>query len=265
MTPFEQKLIGFVGAAIVESAVAHARAEYPKESCGFVSAGQYIACENKATSPNEAFKIDDPRFDAAVVQSTLTCVIHSHPNGPSYPSEDDMVQQLATGVPWIILNVNESGVTNYIGWGGNLPTADLIGRPFLHGIFDCYSAVRDVFALGKDALATQGIAWPLAPIKLPEIPRDDAWWRKGQDLYHDNIAKQGFKIITRVEAKPGDGFLIKIGDARANPQQRLNHAGLLLEKEQIIHHLPLRVSRREPAGLWARAADLWVRYVGEPA
>lgn len=264
MTPFEQALIAHVGADVMAAAVAHARAEYPKESCGFAAGGQYLPCENKAEDPKANFEINDPRYDAAVVGKTLAFVIHSHPDGPMFPSNHDMQQQIATGVPWVILMLNDKGVSNYVAWGDALPQVPLVGRPFVHGVFDCYSVVRDTFGLGKDELAKQGITWPLAPIKLPEIPRDDSWW-KDSDLYSDNIAKQGFKIITRAEAQPGDGFLMRLGDTRSNPKQRLNHAGLLLGKEMVLHHLPLRVSRREPAALWARAADIWVRYAGEGA
>jgi hypothetical protein len=55
---------------------------------------------------------------------------------------------------------------------------------------------------------------------------------------------------------------MKLGDRQANPQQRVNHGGVLLEHDQILHHLPTTISARNPAGLWARAADIWLRYEG---
>lgn len=260
MTPFEQGLIAWTGDAAIAAACAHAREQYPNESCGFVASEQYVACENKAKDPAKDFEIDDSRYDSAVTSGALKAVIHSHPNGPIFPSGNDMAHQLAVGVPYIILSVNETGVTHYTGFGDQLPKAPIIGRPFVHGIFDCYSVVRDVYALGKDELAKQGILWPLDPIKLPDCARDDDWWMSDDDLYQANFEKNGFRVISREEARPGDGFLMRLGDARANPKKKLNHAGVLLDKGMILHHLPTRASRREPAAIWHRAADIWLRH-----
>lgn len=224
----------------------------------------YVECDNAAADMMSNFKIDDPRYETALLNGRLKAVVHSHPNGPIFPSELDMRQQLATNVPWLIVNLNDTNVSDITAWGDELPTAPIIGRPFVHGIFDCYSCVRDTFRLGKEELAKQGIGWPFPPIDLPQVPRDDNWWKSGQDLYADHLAKEGFKVITLSEARPGDGFLIKVGDGRGNPHKKLNHAGVLVEGDFILHHLPTRPSRREPAGLWARAADIWVRYEGKP-
>jgi proteasome lid subunit RPN8/RPN11 len=263
MTHLEQQLIEFLGPKVFDAASEHAKEQYPKESCGFVAYGKYIACENKAGKPDEDFTIDDKRLDRAITNGKLKAIIHSHPHGPIFPTAHDMRQQVAFDVPWIVLTLNaDHGVTNVVGWGDGLPMAPIIGRPFVHGVFDCYSVIRDTFALGKEKIAEQGIGWPYPPIKLAQYPRDDAWWQQGGNLYTDNFAKQGFIEITRSEARPGDAFLMKLGDRRANPNGVLNHAGLLIEKGHILHHLPTRVSRREPAGIWAYSADMWVRYVG---
>jgi hypothetical protein len=41
-----------------------------------------------------------------------------------------------------------------------------------------------------------------------------------------------------------------------------NHGGILVGNDLIVHHLPSRMSRREPAGLWGRQATRWLRYKG---
>ncbi|WLR91007.1 NlpC/P60 family protein [Shinella zoogloeoides] len=173
-----------------------------------------------------------------------------------------MIGQISTDVAWGIIPILEEDKIFRIGepimWGGNVPKSDLIGREFLHGIHDCYSLIKDTFALGKEGLAAQGISdvWPYEPRLLPEVPRDDGWWELGKDLYVDGLKKNGFRIIQPHEARAGDGFLTKIRS------DKLNHAGLLVTDDTIIHHLPMRASRREPAGLWGRQAEIWVRHEG---
>lgn len=182
-------------------------------------------------------------------------VLHSHPGGPLFPSEADMRGQIASEVPWGIIPLDEDRIGDPIMWGDSLPIADVIGREFMHGVRDCYSLIRDCFRLGRDRLAAQGVAdWPYEPIELEEIPRDDAWWDGDQDLYGDNFARVGFRSVPLHEAMPGDVFLMSIRSPKAN------HGGLILPNNLILHHLPARLSRREPAGIWLRNATLILRW-----
>lgn len=234
----------------VQAAKDHAAREFPRESCGFIVAGVYVACENVASDPLQHFEIRDIDYLAARARGPIQAVVHSHPNGPIFPSENDMRHQMAVGAPYVIIPLNEDRVSDPVIWGDTLPVAPLVGRPFVHGVFDCYSLVRDYYCVTHD-------------IVLPQVPRDDEWWTKGEDLYQDHLSKTGFRKIAREEARAGDGFLIALGDVqRANPHKRLNHAGIVLEGGIILHHLPNRLSRREVAGLWGRAVDVWVRHEG---
>lgn len=241
----------------------HALKEYPKESCGLIVDGRYVPCVNTAADPTKDFVI------AGVVQARIMelggkiqAIAHSHPDGPLFPSEIDMRSQITSGLPWCLV-ATDGKVAGPVEVWGNEEIAPIIGRTFMHGIRDCYSLVRDVYRLGKDRLKEQGIAWPLEPIYLPEYPREDNWWgtkmEKKQSLYEDNFAKAGFVKIASEEARPGDGFLIKVNS------QTVNHAAVLCEDQMILHHFPARLSRRQPAALWARAADVWLRYKGPAA
>lgn len=247
---------------VVEAAKAHARKEYPNESCGLVFNGEYVPCENIAGDPTTDFEISAQVYRSYARRGEIQAVLHSHPGGPLFPTEADMIGQISTDVAWGIIPILEEDKIFRIGepimWGGNVPKSDLIGREFLHGIHDCYSLIKDTFALGKEGLAAQGISdvWPYEPRLLPEVPRDDGWWELGKDLYVDGLKKNGFRIIQPHEARAGDGFLTKIRS------DKLNHAGLLVTDDTIIHHLPMRASRREPAGLWGRQAEIWVRHEG---
>lgn len=265
----------YLAVETIEAAKKHAVTEYPKESCGIVVGDQYLPAINQAKPIEEhvegdrdcncqlcSFVVDPNFYIDAEKKGEVRAVLHSHPKGPLFPSQADMEGQVATNVPWGIIALDEENGVYRTGepllWGDQLPIQPLIGRLFMHGVSDCYSLVRDTFRLGKDELRAQEISdcWPFDPIVLPEVPRDDGWWEGDQDLYTDGLKLHGFKPIEASEARPGDGFLAKIRS------EKYNHAGLLVDDNLIIHHLPNRLSRREPSGIWGRAAALWVRYEG---
>jgi proteasome lid subunit RPN8/RPN11 len=252
----------------IDAAKAHARSVYPEESCGFIVKGEYIPVTNQAGDPAEhtkdvscrcrlcAFAISDA--DYLKVAKDLQMVVHSHPGGPAYPSKTDMAHQEISGVTWAIITLDEERFGPVTVWGGDCPTEKLIEREFIHGINDCYSLIRDVFALGREGMKAQGMDWPHDPITLPVYPRNDQWWERDNDNFYETKPQEiGFVEVQNYEVRPGDVFLCKI---RSN---QLNHGGVLLGNNLILHHLPQRLSRREPAGLWSRTAEKWIRYVGE--
>jgi proteasome lid subunit RPN8/RPN11 len=251
-----------------EDAKDHARREYPKESCGLIVKGKYYACENIADDPARhdegnvncgcqlcSFEINPKVYATYEMRGPIDVVVHSHPNGPYYPSLADMEGQALTAKTWAILCLDEERAFDKpVMWGGDLPIPPIVGREFMHGITDCYAIIKDAYALGKDKLAEQGVVWPFLPITLPDCPREDAWWEGERDLYEENFEKAGFIEVT--DPKPGDVFLMKIRSSKNN------HGGLLVGEGLILHHLPSRLSRREPAGLWGRQASKWLRYKG---
>lgn len=252
-----------------EDAKIHARACYPEESCGLIIGGKYIACTNVAAHPDThdpdnadcgcrlcSFEIN-PKVYAAHADE-VQMIVHSHPDGPFYPSKADMEGQALTGKPWAIFALDDERVANSPVVWGQADIPPLVGREFMHGVTDCYAIIRDAYALGREELAKQDIDWPFEPIELMDCPREDAWWEKGEDLYIDNFAKAGFVEI-KDAPQPGDVFLMKIRSSK------FNHGGVLVGNDLIVHHLPSRLSRREPAGIWGRQAGIWLRYAGVPA
>ena len=257
-------------AAAIDQAKRHAREVFPREACGIVVNDEFIACENIAAPAEQhdpedkncpcqlcAFEIAMIDYQDYYISGELQAIVHSHPNHPGYPSKSDMEGQIRSGVPWILFSLDEEREGKAVVWGDSLPMRPIIGREFVPGASDCYSLVRDTFRLGSEGLAAQGMPeWPFPSVTLPEVPRDDSWWNSDLDLYTDMYAKNGFEIINQWEARPGDGFLMKIRS------EKYNHGGLLVGRDLILHHLPTRLSRREPAGLWGRQAGLWLRYTG---
>lgn len=236
------------GSKIDQAIMIHAASQPDQEICGLVRAGAknafYQPCQNSAADPRREFKIDllDDGYD-----DTVLAVVHSHPFGPAYPSKLDMAQQIASRLPWGIA-VLQPHEDEGVFWFGGKP-ADLMTRPFRHGVTDCYGLVRDWYALHRGLV-------------LIDRPRQWDWWNDGEDFYAANFAKAGFTMLA--EDAP-----LKIGDVgfASILSPVINHAVIWLGDGLILHHLagrngfdPSRLPRREPVNRWWRYIQSWVRY-----
>ena len=235
-------------AAVLEAIRQHAADEYPREACGLVISGEYFPCANRSTEPDQAFQIHGSEFGELSMRGTVQAVVHSHPDGPEYPTALDMRQQLATGVPWGITPVFDGVPAAPFWWGEGAPVAPLVGRGFRHGVTDCYSLIRDWYRLER------GVA-------LPEFPRDWEWWTSGEDLYRRGFRSAGFRPVPLSEARPGDVFLAQIRSPGPN------HGGIYLGEGLALHHLtasrgydPTRLSKREPIHRWQTYITHWLRH-----
>lgn len=225
----------------------HAIEAYPAPSFGAVIGGRYVLYQVR--SLEEALEL--------ALRSDADAVLYSKPDELPVPNAHEMRLQKDCGLAFGVMGGDPASFEPAFVWGDTVEQAPLIGRSFVHGIWDCYSLVRDAFRCGREKMAAQGLAhWPFVPVEMPHVPRDDAWWNQGQDLYMDWLNPAGFIQIDEAQARPGDGFLMKI---RSNV---LNHAGLLIDDNTILHHLPTRLSRRENGGVWFRQIEMWVRYKG---
>jgi proteasome lid subunit RPN8/RPN11 len=232
---------------IEEAARAHAMAEYPRESCGLVVDGKYVPMPNMSSDPT-AFEMDASAFG-----DDVEAVIHSHADGPPWPSAADMRGQIATRVPWGIVVSTSAGAGRILWWGDGVPRPPLIGRDFRHGPSgsdgrgDCYALIRDWYA-------------EIRGIELPEFPRDDRWWENGDDLYRVHFPDAGFVAVPADEMRPGDVVLAAI------ISRVPNHGGVVLPNGLVLHHLQNRLSRTEPLGPWMRFVTHVLRYAAnDPA
>lgn len=243
--------------AVVSAAQTHAREAFPNESCGVVVGGQYMRCRNIAEDPSQDFAIHPNDYKNALLTGKLQGIVHSHPNGPLHPSMLDMQGQMKSDLPWAIIPLDDERVGDPIIWGDDNNIPALLGREFVSGVTDCFALIRDIFRLGREGCALQGVEWPLEPHLISEQPRDHNWAETGKDLYIDGMAGEGFTQVSASDVRPGDVFLLKWHS------DVFNHGGVLLSHDQIAQHFPKRLSRREPAGIWARHAGMWIRHTGE--
>lgn len=221
--------------ATLDAALAHASAEYPRESCGLVLLHKgreiYFPCRNTASTPEEHFHIaPESHLEASRIGEAIR-VVHSHPNASANPSEADLVMCEESKLPWTIIGVPSGTVVHFEPTGYHAP---LVGRQYAWGVLDCWTLVRDWFKEVRN-------------IDLPDFGSGEPnWWEKGGDLYRQNFQAAGFYEITEKELQHGDCILM------ANRSPVPNHAAVYLGNQVMLHHMTNRLSCREVFGGYYR-------------
>lgn len=227
---------------VIPSILAHATASPAREMCGLltVPAGKlrFMPCRNVAEHDTE-FEIHPADYIAAEADGIIA-VVHSHLHDSPEPSMADRVGCERSGLPWVIVSVT-TGALKIVEPEGY--AAPLIGRPFVHGVLDC-------FALARDYYATQGIA-------VLDFDRRPDWWDKGDDLLRpESFSKAGFVIVLDGSLKANDGIIMQNGHT-AVP----NHVGVYLGDGVMLHHPGGRLSCRVPyGGYWEKVTRYIVRH-----
>lgn len=103
----------------------------------------------------------------------------------------------------------------------------LIGRKWEYSRFDCFTLVRDWFAL-------QGI-------DLPDFERPEDLMTC-ESIFLQQAVAIGFKQIAFARRRPGDVLIMNLGTA--SPM----HAAILLPDERILHQRQNSLSAVEPLG-----------------
>lgn len=225
----------------IAEAKQHLQKCYPEEGCGFFNATGFNPVKNIHSEPTTAFQMPTDLF----IENEVLALVHSHPDGNDFPSKADMQQQIATAVPWGLAVTTAESCNDFVWFGDQLPPADLLGRPFVYGVFDCYSLIRDWYRVHQN-------------VCIPDFPRDWDFWGKKEDMYGNGFAEAGFyEIDSSVEPlQPGDVFFAKV---RSEIQ---NHGGVYVGEGQILHHVQGVLSRRSALNPWASHITKWVRYGG---
>ncbi len=89
----------------LSAAVAHARAAYPREACGFLEAtGETVALGNRAACPDRAFEVTEVHELVALERACRRGPVvfyHSHPDGPArWSASDEEAWASAQGPLW---------------------------------------------------------------------------------------------------------------------------------------------------------------------
>jgi hypothetical protein len=254
-------MIQYFDINIERDAVEHAKNEYPNESCGIIVNNKYIPCENVSDNKRWNFEIDKHLIAKHTIAGDLQCVIHSHVDevgknkdtGQKYvadyghASKDDMIRQAAMMVPFGIvhLNIDGSHVKTFY-FGDQLPTQELKGRTFIHGVYDCYGLLRDYYKR-------------IFEITLPQFPRYFGWWndKKNSSMLTDYAEQADFHRVEINEYnkyKHGDAVFMTI------LSHTVNHCSVYTDNGLIMHHLCDRLSCEQPLMNFRNSISCVYRY-----
>ncbi len=214
---------------------------YPNEACGFIikkesSSKAFLRlCVNEAEKPTQEFKVSPKEYLAVKKEGKIVAIFHSHPNFSAHPSDADKRVSENLDLPSYICSYPHPEICVYEP-NGYVPP--MVGRVFSFGINDCYTLVRDYF---KQELN----------LMLADYEREDYFWERGEDLYLDNFAKEGFKEVDDglTNLKKHDLLLCCIESTLPN------HAAIYLGDGNILHHINNRLSSKQPLSYQ------WVKYV----
>lgn len=229
--------------SIKEALFEHAKEEYPRECCGvviiFKGRFKYIKCRNISDYQGD-FEIQHEDFIAAEKLGEVVAICHSHPNARPIPSDADKTSCEIHGLPWIIIGypTGEINQINHCGF-----KAPLVGRKFVHGVHDCYSLAQDYY---KEELN----------IELPNIPREDRWWEKGQNVINiENIKLAGFVEVPIKEMRLHDAIIMQ------NESDRPNHIAVYLGDNIMLHQCIGRLSSKDVyGGYWLKNTRYVLRH-----
>lgn len=214
---------------IVSAIMAHAAETYPAECCGLVvqvgKRQHYHRCRNTALAPTEQFSLHPEDYAAAEDSGTIVAIVHSHPDATTQPSQLDQAQCDLSQLPWVIVSWPEGDIRTIMPVDGVKP---LIGRPFVHGVWDCYAIVRDWYQIERG-------------VTLPNFERSDSWWTRGENLYMRHYKEAGFEAATGA-LQTGDVIIMQV------QADEPNHAGVYLGEGLMLHHMFGQLSNRVPYG-----------------
>ena len=209
-----------------------------RETCGFVlTDGTVLQVPNTADDPVNEFAIDPSVY--AEHDQRIGGIWHSHLKLAGFSPLDQQV--LATdNTPWAVYCMADDT------WHECDPEmrafAPLIGRPFVYGVYDCYSLVQDFLAKKRR-------------IKLPDWERRQwgEWNTAGFDPF-DREWKNYGKPVTTKNYRAGDILLLNLGDHSGHT----DHVGVFQNDKSFLHHPSGAVSRAQTfGGYWERRLN-WV-------
>ena len=209
-----------------------------EETCGFVlDDGQVIQVENKAEDRVNEFAIDPATY--AQYDQRIAGIWHSHLQLAGFSPLDQQVLSADT-TPWAVYCIANNS------WHECAPDmpAPLEGRPFVYGIYDCYSLVQD-FLRQKSSVA------------LPDWERCrwGEWNTPKFDPFDLEWKKYGKPVVDK-RYQRGDILLMNLGDHAGHT----DHVGVFISPRQFLHHPSGMMSRRQTFGsYWERRLNWVVR------
>ncbi len=226
-----------------------------EEICGFLYYNDYglfdiFPCENVAFNKTEEFEIDPKDFLNCEKIGKICGVYHSHPGDENSFSESDIEFIEELGVPLYMFCAGDNSWHEYIP-----PTykIELEKLPFIWGLFDCYSIIRNYLRQEKN-------------IFLPDFDRTEKFetMEVNEPDIISNIKGAGGVIICE---QPNIDFTkLKIGDVllfttKIKEKNNPLHFGIFLGNSTFLHHPQNRISQKSYLNLgWLNRLSHVIRH-----
>jgi len=208
-----------------------------EETCGFIlTDGTVVAVENEARDKANQFMIGPACY--AKHDEMIAGVWHSHLELAGFSQLDQQVISADT-LPWVVYCLADDSFHEC----DPQTTAPFEGRPFVFGVYDCYSLISDY-------LKEKGVA-------LPPWQRGN-WgeWNTPSFSPFDDEWKNFGKPVTRAPYQAGDMLLLNLGDYPSHT----DHVGVFINPKQFLHHPSQGISRLQTfGGYWKRRLNWIIR------
>jgi cell wall-associated NlpC family hydrolase len=212
----------------------HAKGVYPLECCGLIikkgEKQEVISCRNVAEKPRHSFVLPPADYAYAEDQGEILAVYHSHCEGSPEPTMADKAMAEANELPVITVSMCKQADGSFNDtWTVYKPTGwkpDLIGRPFVYGVLDCFTLIRDYYSEKLN-------------IRLPDIAYAPDWSRRGQNLYTDHLPANGF-VLVPAPLQEHDLILMRLS------AQVPDHCAIYTGDGLMLHHPPEHLSGLHP-------------------
>lgn len=201
----------------------HAEESFPNECCGVVTrANKVVPMDNVAEEPQRAFVMDPAKYLAYSKDALF--FYHSHPRGKAVFSTADLTFQTGSQLPLMVVSWPQGEIRLC---GETHDRTQLLERPFIYGVYDCYALLRDFYYREFD-------------VQLPQMTRPrSGWWKiEGADPFTDNVRACGFKDCSDLQY--GDVLLFA-----SDGGDTAYHIGVYTGRNQFMHHPLYRLSSEE--------------------
>ena len=232
---------------------------YPNEACGLIInpnpgvKSSFVACANIAGDPNKRFVISPKEFASAEDLGTVVAVWHTHVEHSSAPSDFDINSCNESELEWFILDIYKRGDSFEFGTvkhiEPNLSEVDLIGRPYIYGVYDCFSLAKNYYR------KEMGIDIDFVPPGYPEVCELS---NQKNLLLVEGAAQAGFERVSTQLPKKGDLIILNVCSDYPN------HIAVYVGDLKILHHCMGRLSELSiyPGSYWEKHTFAHMRYKG---
>jgi proteasome lid subunit RPN8/RPN11 len=231
---------------IIKQLIDHCHEHSEEEQCGLITLdygedyviGEVVFGSNADPNPSTKFKLDPVTAATAYRLSDepdgyTVIVWHSHTAiaeaGDNW-SPMDIVSASQGTMPWLLIH-GPTGRTRFFDPCESLPYEGREWNVYTH---NCETLLRDYY---REEFGIELMQW------IPSEPRP--WEKAGWDEYREQLIEHGFEMLgtpmSGMNLQRGDVALMRLGRAVAP-----NHAAIVTESGDILHHLINRRSCIEP-------------------